>query len=264
MSIHEQFGIAGKTVLLTGGGSRFGKPVAADLASVGATVIITSREHGRASDVAESIDPEKGTLHPAELNLSSTESIESLLQTLKGEFDTLDGLVNNAVARPMATLEDDLKAWKQSMRANATGVFELTRRVAKWMRESGGGSIINVGSIQGVVGPDMSLYEETDMYDGGDKFPAPDYFFHKGGLLNLTRYFASAYGRDGVRVNYVAPGGIENDQEERFAENYRQRTMLGRMAQGNDLAGPIMFLLSEASSYVTGASIPVDGGYTAK
>jgi NAD(P)-dependent dehydrogenase (short-subunit alcohol dehydrogenase family) len=264
MSIHEQFEIADKTILLTGGASRYGKPVAADLASAGATVIITSREHERACDVVDSMDPGNGTLYPAQLDLSETASIEKLMQKIRGEFDALEGLVNNAVARPMSTLEDDLEGWEHSIQANATGVFELTRRVAEWMCDSGGGSIVNVGSIQGMVGPDVTLYEGTEMYNGGDQVPAPDYFFHKGGLLNLTRYFASAYGRDSIRVNYVALGGIKNEQDEAFVESYRRRTMLGRMARGEDLSGTILFLLSEASSYITGANIPVDGGYTSK
>lgn len=264
MSMMAQFDITDKTVLFTGGTSRYGEPVIADLATAGATVIVTSRDRERANELVETIDQGSETLYPAQLNLAKTGSIESLLQTLQDEFDTIDGLVNNAVARPMSTLEDDLEAWEYSMRANATGVFKLTRQIADWMSESNGGSIVNIGSIQGMIGPDVTLYEDTDMYGGGEQLPPPDYFFHKGGLLNLTRYFAAAYGQEGIRVNYLAPGGIQNEQQQSFIDSYQERTMLNRMARASDLSGPVLFLLSDASSYVTGVNLPVDGGYTSK
>ena len=121
------------------------------------------------------------------------------------------------------------------------------------------GSIVNVGSIQGMVGPSVDLYEGTNLGT-----PPPDYFFHKGGMINLTRYYASVLGASGVRVNCVSPGGFFTHQPEPFLTRYCKRTMLGRMADENDLGGTIVFLLSEASRYITGVNLPVDGGYTAK
>ena len=121
------------------------------------------------------------------------------------------------------------------------------------------GSIVNIGSIQGMVGPTPSLYEGTNLGT-----PAPDYFFHKGGMINMTRYFASMLGANGVRVNCVSPGGFFTGQPEPFLSRYCQKTMLGRMADENDLGGPIVFLLSDSARYVTGANLAVDGGYTAK
>jgi NAD(P)-dependent dehydrogenase (short-subunit alcohol dehydrogenase family) len=126
------------------------------------------------------------------------------------------------------------------------------------MAQSGGGSIINIGSIQGMVGPDLDLYKDVNID------PPPDYFFHKGGMVQLTRYAAARLGPHGVRVNTVSPGGFSNDQDERFVQRYNARTFLGRMANDDDLKGVIVFLASDASKYITGTNIPVDGGYTAK
>ena len=121
------------------------------------------------------------------------------------------------------------------------------------------GSIVNIGSMMGMVGPSLEFYDGTDM-----GVPAPDYFFHKGGIINLTRYFASVFGPGGVRVNCASPGGCFNDQPEPFLGRYNRRTMLGRMAGEDDLAGAVVFLLSDAARYITGVNLPVDGGYTAK
>jgi NAD(P)-dependent dehydrogenase (short-subunit alcohol dehydrogenase family) len=126
------------------------------------------------------------------------------------------------------------------------------------MATQGGGSIINVGSMQGMVGPDFTLYE------GLAWNVPPDYFFHKGGLLQLTRYVAAKRGRQGVRCNAVSPGGFFNQQDSAFVQRYNDRTLLGRMANETDLKGVIVFLASAASAYITGANIVVDGGYTAK
>jgi NAD(P)-dependent dehydrogenase (short-subunit alcohol dehydrogenase family) len=126
------------------------------------------------------------------------------------------------------------------------------------MTNRGSGSIINIGSIQGLVGPDLSLYQEV----GWDT--PPDYFFHKGGMLQLTRFAAAKLGPRGVRVNCLVPGGFYNEQDERFVKRYCERTFLGRMANERDLKGAIVFLASDASAYVTGSSLVVDGGYSAK
>ncbi|HAP39405.1 MAG TPA: alcohol dehydrogenase, partial [Nitrospira sp.] len=124
-----------------------------------------------------------------------------------------------------------------------------------------GGSIVNIASIQGMVGANPWLYEGTAMGT------VPDYFFHKGGMLNLTRHYASLYGPKKVRVNVVSPGGIYNPEKPQaapFLERYGRMTMLGRMAEAREIGGAVVFLLSDAASYVTGVNLPVDGGYTAK
>jgi NAD(P)-dependent dehydrogenase (short-subunit alcohol dehydrogenase family) len=145
------------------------------------------------------------------------------------------------------------------MRVNATGLFLMIRTFGEVMCRRKQGSIVNIGSMQGMVGPSPELYEGTDI-----GVPPPDYFFHKGGMINLTRYYASVFGANGVRVNCILPGGFFNHQPEPFLKQYSKRTMLGRMADEQDLGGPTVFLLSEASRYITGVNLPVDGGYSAK
>ena len=128
------------------------------------------------------------------------------------------------------------------------------------MAENGGGSIINIGSYMGILGPDYELYNGTDMPTDF----AGDYFFHKGGMLNYTKFLASHYGSRNVRCNILNLGGFFNNQPEEFVKRYSAKTFLGRMANETDIMGAIVFFASEASSYITGASLNIDGGYTAK
>jgi NAD(P)-dependent dehydrogenase (short-subunit alcohol dehydrogenase family) len=128
------------------------------------------------------------------------------------------------------------------------------------MAARGGGSIINIGSIHGMIGPDPPIYEGTEMHGF-----YPDYFFHKGGMLNFSRFTASYYGAKRVRCNCVSPGGFRTEtMPAAFVGNYSRRTFLGRLAGDTDLMGVVVFLAADASSYITGANIAVDGGYTAK
>ena len=143
-----------------------------------------------------------------------------------------------------------------------SGFFATMRTFGDAMAAGGRGSIVNIGSMMGSVGMNPWLYE-----DSGGANPPPDYFFHKGGMLNLTRYLASHYGPHGVRVNTVSPGGIYNPDQPQapgFLARYAPMTMLGRMANAAEIGGAVVFLLSDAASYITGANLAVDGGYTAK
>ena len=135
-------------------------------------------------------------------------------------------------------------------------------KIAKMMAENGGGSIINIGSYMGILGGDDTLYRDTGMTELKDF--APDYFYHKGGMTNYTRFMASKFGPQQVRVNVLELGGLYNHQPEKFVERYSDRTFLKRMANHTDVMGAIVYLASDASAYVTGAVIPIDGGYSAK
>jgi NAD(P)-dependent dehydrogenase (short-subunit alcohol dehydrogenase family) len=147
-----------------------------------------------------------------------------------------------------------------SMRVNVTGLIVMTRAFGDVMAETGGGSIVNVGSIHGMIAPDPWLYAGTNISGW-----YPDYFFHKGGMINFTRFVASYYGAKGVRCNCVSPGGYQTEKHPpRFLKNYARHTMLGRMADDNDLKGAVVFLASRAAAYITGVNLPVDAGYTAK
>lgn len=251
------FSLAGKVVVLTGGAGLFGRGLAARLAEAGARLVLASRDLPALARVVEEERARGHDLHALRYDQGDESSVIRLRDAVKTQFGRIDGLVNNAVARPMKTPDAPLVDWEASMRVNATGLFAICRAFGGTMAAQGAGSIVNIGSIQGVVGPDLSLYEGLGME------ALPDYFFHKAGLVNLTRYFAARHGARGVRVNSVAPGGYLHGQPEPFIERYTRATYLRRMADDHDLGGPVVFLLSEAARYVTGVNLPVDGGYTA-
>ena len=157
----------------------------------------------------------------------------------------------------MREFGDSLDAWRSSMEVNATGLFAISRAFLEPMMNAGYGSIVNIGSIQSVVAPDFGNYAGTAMTT------PPDYHFHKHGMVGLTRYLAAWGGPRGVRVNAILPGGFQiDDHREPFISQYCRRVFLGRMARHDDIKGAVVFLASDASAYITGQNLVVDGGYT--
>lgn len=259
MRVLDRFDLRGKVVLLTGGAGLYGRGLALDIASAGAVLHIASRNISACEQVAEEIRNRGFYAEADVLDQGIESSVVELRDRLMEKYGRVDGLVNNSVSRPMKSADASLEAWEESMKVNATGIFLMHRHFGGAMAGRESGSIVNIGSIQGMIGPHLSLYEGLDMLS----LP-PDYFFHKGGMINLTRYFAALLGVAGVRVNCLSPGGFFNRQPDEFVQRYSAQTMLGRMGNESDLGGAVVFLLSEASLYITGANLPVDGGYTAK
>ena len=251
-----------KVVLQFGGSGLLGRAMVDGIARAGATLIVASRDANVISADADRLRAAGCKVHLENVDLLSEKSILDLLGRITKAHGRLDGMVYNAVNRPMsAGFDDDISKWEESMRLNATGFFATVRATGNVMAKQGSGSIVNISSQMGSIGFNPYLYEGTAMKT------APDYFFHKGGMNNFTRFLASHYGPQKVRVNVVAPGGIFNParpQEKAFLERYNKMTMLGRMANAEEINGAVIYLLSDASTYVTGAIIPVDGGYTAK
>ncbi|MEZ5385974.1 MAG: SDR family oxidoreductase [Prosthecobacter sp.] len=255
----DLFSLQGKTILLTGGAGLYGRGLAAMLAQTGANLILAARDVTKLQVVADEENAKGNHVTAESLDQGDEASVLALAERVHARFDPLHGLVNNAVLRPMKGANGAAEQFAESMRVNATGIMLMHRHFGKPMAEAGRGSIVNVGSIQGMIGPSYELYTGTNMGD-----MPPDYFFHKGGMVNLTRFYAALYGPQNVRVNCLAPGGFFNHQPEPFLERYCEHTMLGRMADDTDLGGAVIFLLSDASRYITGVNLPVDGGYTAK
>ncbi|MDD5704499.1 MAG: SDR family oxidoreductase [Kiritimatiellae bacterium] len=260
MNVLGTFSLKDKAALLTGGAGLYGRQIVAALAEAGADTYIASRDVKALEAVADD-HRKKGRLVTAlKLDQGEEASILALRDEILKRAGRIDVLVNNAVLRPMKEgYRDTADAFAESMRVNATGLFLVTRAIGDVMAQQGNGSIVNVGSIQGMVGPDPTIYRGTDMSGW-----YPDYFFHKGGMVNFTRFVASYYGAKGVRCNCISPGGFFAGQPESFVRQYSERTFLGRMAGESDLKGIVVLLASDASAYITGANIPVDGGYTAK
>ncbi len=259
MTALQRFDLKGRVILLTGGAGLYGRGLASDLAETGARLIIAARSLEKLQAVEAEARDRGLDVTAMELDQGSEASVIALRDRITREFGGLDGLVNNAVARPMKGANGSVAQWEESMRVNATGIMLMHRHFGSAMAARGSGSIVNIGSIQGMIGPSYELYTGTTMGD-----MPPDYFFHKGGMVNLTRFYAALYGPQSVRVNCLAPGGFFNDQPEPFLSRYAEHTMLGRMADPTDLGGAVIFLLSEASRYITGVNLPVDGGYTSK
>ncbi len=255
----DLFSLRDKTLILTGGAGLYGRGLAAMLAKTGATLILASRDAAKLETVADEETAKGYRVFAESLDQGDEASVMALHERVTSKFGPLHGLVNNAVLRPMKGANGAVEQFAESMRVNATGVMLMHRHFGQTMAAAGRGSFVNIGSIQGMIGPSYELYTGTNMGD-----MPPDYFFHKGGMENLTRFYAALYGPQGVRVNNLAPGGFFNNQPELFLQRYCEHTMLGRMADENDLGGAVIFLLSDASQYITGVTLPVDGGYTAK
>ncbi|MCF3650473.1 SDR family oxidoreductase [Synoicihabitans lomoniglobus] len=261
MSDVPSFSLGGKVVVQFGGTGVLGRSLVTALAGAGATLIVASRNRDSLASLATKEHEAGRTVHVDEVDIGSEASLQALRDRILATHGRIDGIVFNAVSRPMKSYDDNLAAWQASMDVNATGFFATVRAFGDAMVGQKSGSIVNIASQMGSIGMNPWLYEETPM-----QIP-PDYFFHKGGMINLTRYLASHYGSHNVRVNVVSPGGIYNPdqpQAEAFVTRYGKMTMLGRLAQAREIGGSVVFLLSDASTYVTGTNIAIDGGYTAK
>lgn len=255
MHIKDLFNLKGKIILVTGGTGKYGRCITEGLAEADATVITASRDLKKCEKLAADFRQTGLNVHAGQVDQADHKSIMKLKQEIKDNYGRLNLFVNNVVNRPMKTYTSSLQQWEESMRINATGMFDITREMADLIDESGGGSIVNICSMMGMFGPDLPNYDGTDIGT-----PPPDYFFHKGGMLTLTRYLARVLSDQKIRVNSISPGGIFADQPKRFLENYNKKVPLGRLANNDDIKGAVVFLASEASSYITGENILMDGG----
>jgi NAD(P)-dependent dehydrogenase (short-subunit alcohol dehydrogenase family) len=255
MHVKDLFSLKDKIVLITGGEGKYGRCLTEALAEVDGKVITASPFLDDSKKVAQEFQTKSLDVTATYVDQANHDSIIKLKNEIATNYGRLDVLVNCAVARPMATYTSPLEDWETSMKVNATGLFDITRGMAELIAESGGGTIVNIASMMGMFGPDLSNYEGTDM-----GIPCPDYYFHKGGMLTLTRYLARVLADKNIRVNAISPGGIFANQPERFVENYTKKVPVGRMACNDDIKGVVVFLASQASAYVNGENILMDGG----
>jgi len=262
MGILDRFSLKGRIALVTAGaGPLFGSSSTEALAEAGATVITASRSLERNREYAAGLQRLGYDAHGLQFELGDPKSTRRLHDEVIGRFGRLDILVNSALARDAyggggfdtQTFEN----WQQSGTCDLAGLFYICQLFIPDMVRQGRGSIINISSIYGVVSNDPTLYEGTDM-----KQPA-NYTFVKAGMLNFTRYLACYYGKQGIRANCISPGGYFNNQPEPFLNNYNRRCPVGRMLGNEDIKGAVVFLASDASAYVTGHNLMVDGGWTA-
>jgi NAD(P)-dependent dehydrogenase (short-subunit alcohol dehydrogenase family) len=264
----ELYSLKNKTAVVTGALGLLGRQHCIALAEAGAHVIVCDLERELCDELAASLPVRS---YGFQLDVTVKNTINNLRDLIKQRFGKADILVNNAGINDMfenksAAYENSkfenypVDLWEKSIKVNLTGVFLCSQVIGRMMAEEGKGSIINIASTYGVVAPDQSLYQKPD---GSQPFyKSPVYSTTKGAVLAFTKYLASYWGKRGVRVNALSPGGVENGQEEYFIQNYSKRTPLGRMAHATDYKGALVFLASDASSYMTGANLIVDGGWT--
>jgi NAD(P)-dependent dehydrogenase (short-subunit alcohol dehydrogenase family) len=245
------FDLQGRTAYVTGGLGLIGRAVCDALGGCGATVIPL--------DIKENDAPSSSFVN---FDASNTDNLAQKIEALENTSGLADIWVNCAYPRTEdwgmhAQNNLDPDCWVQNVNLQMNSYCLLASTIAERMAQRSNGSIINLGSIYGLVAADFSVYDGTDM-----TLP-PAYAAIKGAIVNHTRYLASYYGSKGVRVNVVCPGGIANNQPARFVSNYEKRTPMRRLAKAEEIGGPVAFLASPAASYVTGAVLTVDGGWTA-
>lgn len=258
MNVKELFSLKGKIILVSGGAGIYGKCIVEGLAEADGTVIIASRDLESVKEAAAEFCAKGLDVHAMQLDQGSHESVLALKAEIEKRFGRLDVFVNNAVSRPMKSYDDPIENFSESMRVNAVGGMDMLREMSRLIELSGGGSVINIASMMGMYGPELSNYEGTDI-----GAPPPDYYFHRAGAINLTRYLAKMFAGRNIRVNCVSPGGKFSNQDERFVANYCKKIPLGRMAGHDDIKGVVVLLASDAGAYINGENILMDGGMNA-
>jgi NAD(P)-dependent dehydrogenase (short-subunit alcohol dehydrogenase family) len=273
LSIRDTFSLRGKVAVVTGAIGLLGKHHCDALAEAGATVIVTDTDPQQTTSFATELSGRYDV--PAlghAVDITKKDEIDGLRDVTLQRFGQIDVLVNNAAINDMfenpktATEQSKfenypLDLWQRSLDVNVTGAFLCSQVIGSVMARAGRGSIINIASTYGLVAPDQSLYRKSDGTQTFYKSVA--YPVTKAAIISLTRFLAAYWGGSGVRANTLSPGGVENSQDREFIESYSMRTPLGRMADPTDYKGAIVFLASDASAYMTGANLVVDGGWTA-
>ena len=237
-----------KIVIVTGGSGLLGKEIIKDLVDKGAIAIN--------ADINVATDFEK---HTITVDITSEESIVKAIKLVSDFYGKIDGLVNNAYPRTKdwGTKFEDItyESWQKNVDMQMNTTFLFIQKIMSELLKTKG-SIVNMTSIYGVVGNDLTIYENTSINT------AAPYSAIKGGVINFSRYLASYYGRQGVRVNCVSPGGIFDNQHETFVANYEKKVPMGRMGYPDDIAPAVSFLLSDEAKYITGQNLIIDGGWT--
>lgn len=259
--ISDLLRLDGRVALITGGAGHLGRAMASALTELGAKVALLDRDAAVTGAAAKACGD---TCAPFSADLTDDAAVRALPAAVKSKLGGLDILINNAAfvgtselkgwAVPFAAQSVD--TWRKALDVNLTAAFALSQAAAPLLAASGHGSIINVASIYGLVGPDHGLYEGTEMGN-----PAA-YAASKGGLIQLTRWLATTLAPK-IRVNALTPGGIARGQPEAFVDRYVARTPLKRMASESDMIGAVAYLAGDLSAYVTGQNLVVDGGWTA-
>lgn len=286
----DLFDLTGRVAVVTGGAGFLGSEFCQTLVGAGADVVVADINRDPAVQLAESLNSQyqheefAPRAVPIQVDISSQSSVHELFNTTIERFGHVDILVNAAAIdpkfdprslgdpgssqasgeldHPMSVKFEDypLELWQQALDINLTGVFLCCQAAGNLMVSHAGGVMINISSIYGLVGPDQRIYQSSG---SPERFKPAYYSTTKAGVLGLTRYLAAYYAGKNIRVNALTPGGVYHEHDKEFLEAYSSRTLLGRMAEKDELNGALLFLASDASKYMTGGNLVIDGGWTA-
>ena len=265
------FDLTGKTAIVTGAVGILGKHFCCGLAEFGAGVAVIDLDEGKCADFAAELSKEYGARAAGvACNVADPASVKDMVDKVVTHFGGVNILLNNAASKSdalnafFAPFEEfSLDEWRKIMAVNIDGMFLVAQAVGNQMIKQGtGGSIIQTASIYGIVASDKRIYEGS-FYLGRQINNPGVYSTSKAAVVGLTRYLAAYWADKGIRINTLVPGGVESGQNETFKERYSARVPMGRMAQAHEMVGALIYLASDASSYVTGQNIIVDGGLTA-
>lgn len=265
------FDLSGKTALVTGASGILGRHFCAGLAEAGAAIALIDIREDAVQELAAELSSKYGIKALGFVcDVSNPQSVSRMVEQAVGAFGGIDILHNNAAGKSddldafFAPFEDySFEQWRQIMAVNLDGMFLVAQGVGKQMvRQGHGGSIIQTSSIYGLMGPDQRIYEGSHYMGRQINTPAV-YSASKAGVIGLTQYLATYWADKGIRVNTIAPGGAESGQNDEFKRRYSARIPMGRMALAYEIVGALLYLASDASSYVTGQTIAVDGGLAA-
>ncbi len=267
--VAELFSLEGRGAIVTGAAGILGRPFCAVLAAYGARVAMLDVTEKAAAEAADALARElpRAEFLPVACDVSRPESVRKAVDAVAARFGAIDILHNNAATKTsdrsafLARFEDyTLATWREIMAVNLDGMFLMAQAVGRRMLERGrGGSIVQTASIYGIVASDPRTYEGSE-YEGHALNTPAAYAASKAAVIGLTRHLAAYWAPHGIRVNSLSPGGVESGQNETFNQRYSQRVPLGRMGRATEMQGALLYLASDASSYVTGQNIVVDGG----
>jgi NAD(P)-dependent dehydrogenase (short-subunit alcohol dehydrogenase family) len=270
-TILDKFSLKGKVAIVTGGPGLLGAEFCRTLAEAGAVVVVADIDGEAAGKVAVELRSKGYPATGVGVDITDKPQVQAMVEQVLSLYGRLDVLVNSAALDPKFdpshpemgsnAFEDfPLDLWRKAVDVNLTGAFLCAQAAVVPMLKQGGGSIINICSMYGLVGPDQRLYQKEG---APARYKPVFYTVTKAGIVGFTKYLATYYAGKGIRVNALTPGGIFNNNDETFLKNYSARAVMGRMGNKDEMNGALLFLASEASSYMTGSNLIVDGGWTA-
>ena len=280
MDILKKFSLKDKTAIITGGTGLLGSVYTHSLLSLGASVIIIDKKIDKTKFIKNLVKEYNLTkeiidkIKFVKCDITNKKQIDKSFKKIRSNLKNLKVLINNASLVKQVG-NDDLrdtykpflqmkqKDWEDFFSVDLTGTLLVTQKCIPFMQKNGGGSIINISSTYGILSPDQRIYESLSPKNSKQKIEKPiGYSISKSGVLNMTRFLATKFAEDKIRVNTLTLGGVYDNNPKTFVKSYSNKTPLRRMADKNEYAGPIIFLATDASSYMTGSNLVVDGGWS--